>query len=102
MIRLSHITIAIMVLLGLCAVVSGLERFPPPEFEGGYLMPPGPATPHPRQDIYEYIDVGVLLAALLLASYLVLRMRRRRAIFVLMVLRLIYFGFWRKIGRAHV
>ena len=96
MIRLSHITIALTVLLGLCAVVSGLERFPPPEFEGGYLMPPGPTTPHPRQDIYEYIDVGVLLAALSLASYLVLKVRRRRAIFVLMVLCLIYFGFWRK------
>jgi polyferredoxin len=96
MIRLGHIAIAVTVLLGLCAVVSGLERFPPPEFEGGYLMPPGPATPHPRQDIYEYIDVAALLAALSLASYLVLKVRRRPAIFVLMVFCLIYFGFWRK------
>jgi len=111
MIRFGHIIIATAVVVNLCAVVSGRhglparentakiaapQRFPPPEFESGYELPPSPAVPHPRQSVYEYVDVAVLLAALILASYLVLKRRSRRAIFVLMVFSLIYFGFWRK------
>jgi len=95
MIRLAHIIIAVAVLLNLCAFASAVERFPPPEFEGAYEMPT-PTTPHPQQNIYEYIDAAALLLALSLAAYLVHKRRSRRAIFVLMVLCLIYFGFWRK------
>jgi len=95
MIRFRHIIIAIIVFLYFAAVVSAAERFPPPEFEVDYERPTI-ERPSPRQDIYEYIDAVVLLAALILASYLVLKVRSRRAIFVLMVLSLIYFGFWRK------
>jgi len=95
MIRFGHIIVGVAVLLSLCAVVPAVERFPPPEFESGYERP-SPTTPHPRQDIYEYIDVVVLLTALCLSSYLVLRNRSRRAIFILMVFSLLYFGFWRK------
>ncbi|HUV62427.1 MAG TPA: 4Fe-4S binding protein [Sedimentisphaerales bacterium] len=85
----------IAVLLILCGLVRGVERFPPPDFESGHEMP-SPTTPHPGQDIYEYIDVAMLLAALTLSSYLVLRKRSRRAIFALMVFSLLYFGFWRE------
>ena len=85
----------IAVLLILCGLVRGVERFPPPDFESGHQLP-SPTTPHPRQDVYEYIDVAVLLAALALSSYLVLRKRSRRAIFALMVFSLLYFGFWRQ------
>jgi len=95
MIRLSNIITSITVLLLSFGLASGIERFPPPDFESGYEQP-SPTTPHPRQDVYEYIDVVVLLAALGLSSYLVLRKRSRRAIFVLMVFSLLYFGFWRK------
>ena len=41
------------------------------------------------------MDAAVLLAALGLASYLVLHRRSRKAIFVLMLSSLVYFGFWR-------
>jgi len=95
MIRFAYIIIATAALLFPSGAASAFERFPPPDFESGYQQP-SPTTPHPRQDIYEYIDVVVLLAALGLSSYLVLRWRTRRAIFVLMVLSLFYFGFWRK------
>jgi len=95
MIRFGHIIFGLAFLLSLCAVVSAVERFPPPEFESGYERP-SPTTPHPRQDIYEYIDAAVLLAALLVSSYLALRKRSRRAIFIMMVFSLLYFGFWRK------
>ena len=95
MIRFGYIIIGISFSLILCSVVSAVERFPPPEFESGYELP-SPTTPHPRQNIYEYIDALVLLAALGLSSYLVLKKRSRRAIFILMVFSLVYFGFWRK------
>ncbi|UCG48837.1 MAG: 4Fe-4S binding protein, partial [Phycisphaerales bacterium] len=78
-----------------CAAVRGLERFPPPDFESGYEQPET-TVPPPRSGIYEYVDPAVLLATLSLASYLVLRRRSRRAIFVLAVFSLLYFGFWRK------
>ncbi|MHC4534147.1 MAG: 4Fe-4S binding protein [Planctomycetota bacterium] len=95
MIRIVYIIIWIVVLCFSSGVASALERFPPPEFESGYEFP-STTTPHPQQDIYEYIDAIVLLAALSLSAYLVLRKRSRRAIYILMVFCLLYFGFWRK------
>jgi len=89
------IILGIFSLLVLCASASGIERFPPPDFESGYELP-SPTTPSPREDIYQYVDVLVLAGALAVSSYLVLRKRSRRPIFALMVFSLVYFGFWRK------
>jgi NosR/NirI family nitrous oxide reductase transcriptional regulator len=94
--RFGNIIIGIALSLILCGVTIGAERFPPPDFVETDHVIPSPTVPSPRQDIYEYIDAVVLLAALGLSSYLVLRKRSRRAIFILMVLSLLYFGFWRK------
>lgn len=74
---------------------SQIQRFPKPEFESGHVVPT-PTTPHPRQDIYEYLDVAVLIIALSLASYLALKKRSRNGIFMLTLFSLLYFGFWRK------
>ena len=119
MIRFSYIIIGIILSLILCDVApaasllpasatlvarrggrrsktaGAAERFPPPDFESGYQQPTT-TEPAPRQSIYEYVDAAVLLAALSWSSYLVLKKRSRRAIFILMVLSLLYFGFWRK------
>ncbi|MHC4112088.1 MAG: 4Fe-4S binding protein [Planctomycetota bacterium] len=95
MIRLNYTIIGIAVLLLSSGIASGFERFPPPDFESGYVQP-SPTTPNPRQDTYEYIDTVVLLAALGLSSYLVLKKRRRRFILALCILSLFYFGFWRE------
>ena len=81
--------------LCLCRSAPGVERFPPPDFESGYELPQTTYQPA-RRGVYEYIDVAVLLCALSLSSYLVLVKRDRRAIFVLTVFSLLYFGFWRK------
>jgi len=94
MMRLVYILTGIA-LTFLCTVGWAVERFPPPDFESGYERP-SPTFPSPRQDIYEYIDVAVLLFALCLSAYLALKKRSRRAIFVLMLFSLLYFGFWRK------
>ena len=95
MIRLGHITVLIICLLGLCANAFAIERFPPPDFETGYEFPPT-TTPPPRSDFREYADVVVLLAALALATWLTYTKRSRRGLFVLMIFSAIYFGFYRK------
>ena len=95
MIRLAYITISVAFFLLPCTFVSAVERFPPPDFESGYVQPT-PTTPGPRQTVYEYIDTAVLFAALTLATFLVLKTRKRRPIFVMMIFSFVYFGFWRK------
>jgi ferredoxin len=94
MIRSDHVITSVALFMISCGVAWGVERFPPPDFESGYELP-SPTAPHARLNVYEYIDVAVLLAALGVCSYLVLKKRSRRAIFVLMVFSLLYFGLWR-------
>lgn len=96
MIRSFYTIVVLSALIILCEAASGAERFPPPEFIETEHVIPSPAVPNPRQDIYEYIDVAVLVAALALSSYLVLKKRSRRRILILMVFSLVYFGFWRE------
>ena len=91
-----NILLGMAISLILAGATSGAERFPPPDFVETEHVIPSPTSPGPRQDIYEYIDAAVLLTALGLASYLVLKKRSRRAIFALTVFSLLYFGFWRK------
>jgi len=76
--------------------VLGAERFPPPEFVETHHQIPSPTLPGPRVDVYEYLDVVVLAAALCLSSYLVLKRRSRKWILGLMLFSLGYFGFWRQ------
>lgn len=82
-------------ILLLQGVACGIERFPPPDFESGHRLPQT-TTPEPRENVLEYLDVAVLFLALVLASYLVLKRRSRKLIFVLMIFSIVYFGFWRK------
>lgn len=77
------------------AAAYGVERFPPPEFESGYKMPPT-TVPAARSTWMEYFDVGALLAALTLASWMSLKKRSRKGVFVVMLGSLLYFGFYRK------
>ncbi|KKL14666.1 hypothetical protein LCGC14_2513390, partial [marine sediment metagenome] len=76
-------------------VACGIERFSPPDFESAHQLPQ-PTTPEPRENVLEYLDVAVLFLALLLSSYLVLKKRSRKLIFVLMIFSIAYFGFWRE------
>lgn len=70
------------------------ERFPPPEFESHTL----PESQHPPPDgtWREILDVGVLVAALGVASYLSLKSRSRRGLLIMTLFAVAYFGFWRK------
>ncbi|MBM3495691.1 MAG: 4Fe-4S binding protein [Armatimonadetes bacterium] len=70
------------------------KKQPPPEFSTGYF-PPTPTEPGPRADMFAYVDVGVLLVVLALATWFLLRMRSRTAMRALVVFSALYFGFYR-------
>lgn len=71
------------------------QRFPPPDFEGGHKLPET-TTPPPRALVLEYLDVAVLVAALGVATWLVLKKRSRKGVIALSLFSLLYFGFYRK------
>lgn len=72
-----------------------VQRFPPPEFDTDYTMPTT-TTPAPQAVTFEIVNTVVLIVALSLMSWLVLKKRSRRGIFWLMLFCLGYFGFWRQ------
>ncbi|HGJ64647.1 TPA: 4Fe-4S binding protein, partial [bacterium] len=86
----------IFILVILPNIAFGVQRFPPPEFvETGHELPKA-TQPSARSEILEYLDVVVLILTLSIASYLALKKRSRRGLFLLTIFSLLYFGFWRK------
>ena len=71
------------------------DRFPRPEFANGYKEP-SVTQPMPRSVIMEWIDVGILVLALSAAAYFSLKRVSRKAIFILSVAAVLYFGFYRE------
>jgi polyferredoxin len=74
--------------------VYGVQRFPKPEFESGYMQPET-LVPAARAGMLALMDVLVLVAALALVSWLVLKKRSRNLVFLVSVFSLAYFGFYR-------
>lgn len=91
---IKNICILFLSLLILQTTALGEPRFPPPDFESGYEMPP---TYHPALSYaeWEWIDSAVLILCLVLASWISLKSRSRRQIIYLSVFSLAYFGFFR-------
>lgn len=71
------------------------QRFPNPEFEGGYTFPEY-QYPAQRGPMWEYMDVTVLILALSVASWLAIKKRSRQGLIWLSVFSLAYFGFYRQ------
>jgi ferredoxin len=71
------------------------RRFPPPDFESGYTFPEE-INPAARALAMHYVDVVVLVLALGLASWLILKQRSRRGVVALSMFSLLYFGFYRE------
>jgi len=87
--------IAGLLILSLAMNAFSIERFPPPQFEGDYVRPEHTA-PLPRGGAWPLIDAIVLISALGVSSWFVLKKRSRPAVFGLMLFSLAYFGFYRK------
>ena len=76
-------------------VLFAQDRFPRPEFESGHVYPTN-QMPAPRAQVWEYIDVLVLIGALLMTAWLALRKRSRQGLIWMSVFSLAYFGFYRQ------
>jgi ferredoxin len=70
-----------------------IERFPPPDFSDHAL--PVTTVPPPRAEFFQYLDLAAFVLALSLASYLAIGKRSRRGLFLLGIVSLGWFGFWR-------
>lgn len=73
----------------------GVERFPAPEFDSEYRLPET-SYPGTAAETEGYIALGALFAALAAATWLAHKRRSRKGIFALMIVSLLYFGFYRK------
>jgi len=71
------------------------QRFPRPEFESGYTFPTHQFL-NQRGPMWEYMDVAVLIGALLVTSWLALKKRSRQGLIWMSVFSLAYFGFYRE------
>ena len=76
-------------------VLFAQDRFPRPEFESGHVYPTNQMTA-PRAPVWEYIDVLVLIGALLMTTWLALKKRSRQGLIWMSVFSLAYFGFYRQ------
>jgi len=87
--------VGLLLLFPLLTLAQNPQRFPRPDFETDYTRPEL-QTPAPRATVLEFIDVGVLVLVLTLATYFAIKQRSRRNIFLLMIFALAYFGFYRQ------
>ncbi|MCL2220014.1 MAG: 4Fe-4S binding protein [Chitinispirillia bacterium] len=71
------------------------DRFPRPEFQGGYEIPDNDFGTARAVFLY-YTDVIALFIALCAAAYLVLKRRSRKGVLALMLLSIAYFGFYKR------
>ena len=92
--RIAWIGALLLLALASQRVASEEFNFPPPEFSQAYTYPQV-SSPDPRPGWLLYVDLAVLAGTLGLAAWLALRTRNRRALAVLAVFSLLYFGFFR-------
>jgi polyferredoxin len=92
--RISKITFSLAAFL-LSLPAWAQQRFPKPEFETGYLQPATSQAP-PRALFLEYLDVFMLVAVLVVATWFVVKKRSRRGVLWTSVFALLYFGFYRE------
>ncbi|MGD0655761.1 MAG: 4Fe-4S binding protein [Thermoguttaceae bacterium] len=90
-----HRTVLLLVLSLIPAgMLSAGEVIPLPTFSSYEI--PGTQNPAARAAWLDYLDVAALAAGLSLASYLAIKKRSRRGLFLLTIVSLAWFGFWRK------
>jgi NosR/NirI family transcriptional regulator, nitrous oxide reductase regulator len=77
------------------ALGEGESKYPPPDLGENYVQPRA-SMPEITHEIPPIVDIGILAGALVLASCLALKARNRKAIWLLGVASLVYFGFYRQ------
>lgn len=84
-----------LICAGALTSVFSSSSFLTPEFDTQYQIPK-PVHPSARGIFFEYLDVFVLIAALLAASYFAIKKRSRNGLYMLAVFSVAYFGFYRQ------
>jgi polyferredoxin len=87
--------IILILLFAWHSVLYAQQRFPRPEFESGYNYPTNQLL-NQRGQIWEYLDVAVLIGALAVTTWLALKKRSRQGLVWMSVFSLAYFGFYRE------
>jgi NosR/NirI family nitrous oxide reductase transcriptional regulator len=77
------------------SILFAQQRFPRPEFESGYTFPTHQLL-NQRGPMWEYLDVAVLIGALLVTSFMAIKKRSRQGILWVSLFSLAYFGFYRQ------
>jgi len=77
------------------SILYAQQRFPRPEFESGYVYPANQLL-NQRGPVWEYMDVAVLIGAMLATSWLALKKRSRQGLIWVSAFSLAYFGFYRQ------
>ncbi|MDR0682949.1 MAG: 4Fe-4S binding protein [Dysgonamonadaceae bacterium] len=78
-----------------CPVMSMAQnRFPKPDFESGYTYP-DLAYYIPKEAWWNIVDVTLLVAMMTVVAWAVLRRRKRAPVFIVSVISILYFGFYR-------
>ena len=84
----------ILFLIGGIASGYAEQRFPPPDFESGYTQPVLTFQEY-YSGVRQYLDVALMILALVLAAWLLHAKRNRTGIYFLGLFCLIYFGFYK-------
>lgn len=75
--------------------VFGVQRFPKPEFESGYVQP-STLAPNPRAEALAILDLVVLFVTLSVATWMIIKKRSRDGVFWISIFTIAYFGFFRE------
>ncbi len=89
------IPLILVLFLSIFSFDASAQRFPKPEFESGFEQEAHQLT-LPRSDFMEYFDVFVLLVAMSLITWLILKKRSRKGVFWMSIFSILYFGFYRE------
>lgn len=92
--RLLRTIFPLLLLLMSAGISTAGDFIPLPTFSNYEIQ--STQNPQPKAQWQEYLDVAALAVALSLASYLALKKRSRRGLFLLSIASLAWFGFWRQ------
>ena len=84
----------ILLLFSFADLAIGQSRFPKPEFESGYRFPVL-TLPQNFHEYSLYLSLALMLVAMLFTAYFIFKSRSRTGVFVVMLISLLYFGFYR-------
>lgn len=85
----------LMMLFGGWLSAHAVARFPKPDFTSGYQYP-DIQHPVPFENIWEIVDIVLLIGMMSVVAWAIHKRQSRKAIFTVSIISVLYFGFWRR------